>query len=111
MIRDDNVYLQDIIHSIEIIFEYIGDKTEFEFGQSMLLQDAIFRRFEIIGEASTKISESTKVRYPEIEWKLMKLMRNKLIHEYFGISSSTVYLTIHTNLPQLLLNLKKIEIK
>ena len=49
MIRDDNVYLQDIIESIEIIFEYIGDKTEFEFGQSMILQDAIFRRFEIIG--------------------------------------------------------------
>ncbi len=65
MIRDDNVYLQDIIESIEIIFEYIGDKTEFEFRQSMLLQDEIFRRFEIIGEASTKNQNQLKCDTPK----------------------------------------------
>lgn len=108
MIRDDKVYIKDIIDSIEIIFQYIADKTEFEFSQSLLLQDAIFRRFEIIGEASTKISEDFKEKYPNIEWKLMKLMRNKLIHEYFGISTSTVYNTIHSDLPILLEKLKNI---
>lgn len=51
MMRDDKVYLQDIIESIEIIFEYIGDKTEYEFSKNLMLQDAIFRRFEIIGES------------------------------------------------------------
>ncbi|TAH06446.1 MAG: DUF86 domain-containing protein, partial [Runella slithyformis] len=49
--RDERVYLQDIIESIDLIFVYLGDKNEFEFSQSLLLQDAIFRRFEIIGEA------------------------------------------------------------
>lgn len=108
MIRDDKVYIQDIIESIEIIFQYIGDKTEYEFNQSLLLQDAIFRRFEIIGEASTKVSEDFKDKNQNIEWKLMKLMRNKLIHEYFGISTSTIYNTIHSDLPILLEKLKKI---
>ena len=110
MIRDDNVYLQDIIESIEMIFEYLGDKTVFEFSQSLLIQDAVFRRFEIIGEAVSKISPSVKDANPEIEWRLMKLMRNKLIHEYFGVSTETIYNTIHQDLPHLLNNLKKIEI-
>jgi uncharacterized protein with HEPN domain len=108
MIRDDKIYVQDIIDSIEIIFQYIGDKTEYEFNQSLLLQDAVFRRFEIIGEASTKVSENFKQNHQDIEWKLMKLMRNKLIHEYFGISTSTIYHTIHSDLPILIEKLKKI---
>lgn len=109
MTRDDKVYLRDIIESIEIIFEYIGDKTEFEFSKNLMLQDAVFRRFEIIGEASTKISDSFKNQHDSIEWRLMKLIRNKLIHEYFGVSTSTVYNTIHRDLPKLLEKLKKIE--
>ena len=75
-----------------------------------MLQDAIFRRFEIIGEASTKISENVKNQNDGIEWRLMKLMRNKLIHEYFGISVATVYNTIHTDLPKLLQKLKEINL-
>ena len=106
--RDDNVYLEDIIGSIEIIFQYLDDKTELDFEQSTLIQDAVFRRFEIMGEASSKISESFKNQHPDIEWKLMKLMRNKLIHEYFGISNSTIYNTIQQDLSPLLAKLKAI---
>ncbi|ODS82027.1 MAG: hypothetical protein ABS46_10025 [Cytophagaceae bacterium SCN 52-12] len=108
MKRDDNVYIEDIIDSIEIITGYIGGKSEADFETDTMLQDAVYRRFEIIGEASTKISDSFKEQYPEIEWRLMKLMRNKLIHEYFGISPGTVYATIVADLPLLLLKLKSI---
>lgn len=108
MIRDDKVYIQGIMESIEIIFQYIGDKTEYEFSQSLLLQEAVFRKFEIIGEASTKVSENFKEKHQNIEWKLMKLMRNKLIHECFGVSTSTVYNTIHSHLPILSEKFKKI---
>jgi uncharacterized protein with HEPN domain len=94
MKRDDRVYIQDIIDSIEIITEHVSGKSEKEFEESILLQDAVYRRFEVIGEASTKISEDFKLAHPEIEWRLMKLMRNKLIHEYFGISSNAVFATI-----------------
>lgn len=73
-----------------------------------LVQDAIFRRFEIIGEATANLSDGFKNQHPEIEWRLMKAMRNKLIHEYFGISTTTVYETIKRDLPTLLTKLKAI---
>ncbi|MBL7891126.1 MAG: DUF86 domain-containing protein [Bacteroidia bacterium] len=99
--RDDKVYLQDIVESINIIQQHIGDKTEFEFSKEVLLQDAVIRRFEIIGEAAMKVSKAFKQSHPEIEWQLMVDMRNKLIHEYFGLSASTIYQTIHKDLPLL----------
>lgn len=109
MTRDDKVYLQDIIESIELIFEHLGDATEYEFNQSLLLQDAIYRRFEIIGEATVRLSEALKAQHPQIEWRLMRAMRNKLTHEYFGVSATTVYNTIKLYLPALVEKLKAIE--
>lgn len=75
-----------------------------------MLQDAVIRRFEIIGEASSKISDAFKVSHPQIQWKLMKAMRNKLIHEYFGVSAHTLFQTIQIDLPQLQEQLSKLII-
>ncbi len=102
MSRSDKIYLQDIIESVKIILSYIGDKTEFEFVNDLMLQDAIIRRFEIIGEAASKISETLKTQNPRVQWRLMKEMRNKLIHEYFGVSPVTIYSTIRLDIPVLL---------
>jgi len=55
---------------------YINGKSETDFEESILLQDAIYRKFEIIGEASTKVSGSFKDLHSNIEWRLMKLKRN-----------------------------------
>jgi uncharacterized protein with HEPN domain len=99
MSRSDKVYLQDILESLETILTYTENKTEFEFVNDLMLQDAVIRRFEIIGEASSKISESVKNANPKVQWRLMKEMRNKLIHEYFGISAITIYSTIKLDLP------------
>ncbi len=110
MSRSDGVYIQDIIESIDTIFLYLENKTESDFSNEQILQDAVIRRFEIIGEAATKISDATKAAHPEIEWRLMKAMRNKIIHEYFGVSASTVYNTAIINLPELKNQLTKISI-
>ncbi|MCF2506648.1 DUF86 domain-containing protein [Dyadobacter sp. CY107] len=106
MIRDDLVYVQDIVESIEIINDYVNAKSEKDFEESLMLQDAVYRRFEIIGEAAAKVSDAFKDAHPEIEWRLMKLMRNKLIHEYFGISATAVFATIIEDLPPLLAKIK-----
>jgi len=108
MSRSDLVYLQDIVESVDLILTYITDKSEFDFINNLMLQDAVIRRFEIIGEAASKISESIKKGHPEIQWKLMKEMRNKLIHEYFGISASTIYSTIQIDLPVLKVQLENL---
>lgn len=97
--RDDTVYLSDILESIGIIADFIGNLTEFEFSSNLLVHDAVIRRFEIIGEAASKISTPLKNQSSHIEWGLMKDMRNKLIHEYFGVSSVTIYQTVKADLP------------
>jgi len=107
MSRSDQVYLQDILESIRMIFSYVDKRTESDFMIDFMLQDAVIRRFEIIGEAATKISTDFKVRHSEVQWSLMKSMRNKLVHEYFGISPATVYLTIQIDLPVLKEQLEK----
>ena len=91
MSRSDSVYLQDILESINIILTYTENKTEFEFIKNLMLQDAVIRRFEIIGEAASKISESVKNAHPHVQWRFMNEMRNKLAHEYFGVSPITIY--------------------
>ena len=108
MSRSDHVYIQDIIESIDAIFIYLGDKTDFEFSDDMMAQDAVIRRFEIIGEAASKISEKFKSENSSIQWRLMKEMRNKLIHEYFGVSATTIYSTIKFDLPILMEQLNKL---
>jgi uncharacterized protein with HEPN domain len=108
MSRSEQVYLQDILESIETILSYTQDKSEFEFLNDIMLQDAVIRRFEIIGEAASKISETTRNQHPKIQWRLMKEMRNKLIHEYFGVSAITIYATIKIDLPILKDQLEKL---
>lgn len=109
MSRSDAVYISDIMESITLIQQYVNGLSEFEFSSNLMLQDAVTRRFEIIGEASGKISEALKLSAPEIKWGLMKAMRNKLIHEYFGVSAHTLYQTIHSDLPILKEQLSKIK--
>lgn len=109
MSRSDLVYIDDILESILLIFQYTESQTELDFSSNIMLQDAVTRRFEIIGEAAGKVSELLKAEYPEIKWGLMKAMRNKLIHEYFGISADTLYQTVKIDLPQLQEQLHKLK--
>ena len=106
--RDANVYVQDVIESIDTIEKYLQELSEFDFNQNLLVQDAVIRRFEIIGEAASKIQNNFKEKHPTIEWRLMSDMRNKLIHEYYGVSTSTIYNTAKSELPKLKENLSKI---
>lgn len=108
MNRSDDVYLKDIVESVKTILFYAEDKTEDDFLNNVMLQDAVVRRFEIIGEATTRISETFKSQHPMIQWRLMKAMRNKLIHEYFGLSPQTLFHTIKIDLPILVEELKRL---
>jgi uncharacterized protein with HEPN domain len=108
MIRSDDVYLKDIAECIRVIFFYSADKSQDDFLNNIMLQDAVIRRFEIIDEASSKVSETFKTQNPNIPWRLMMEMRNKLIHEYFGVSPHTLYQTIKTDLSGLAKELKSL---
>lgn len=74
-----------------------------------MLQDAIIRNFEVIGEASKKISKDFKKVYFEIPWKEISGMRDKLIHDYLGVDIDVIWETIIKDLPFLMKELKKIK--
>lgn len=109
MSRSDQVYIDDIKESIATIFTYAEGKTEADFSSNQMLQDAVIRRFEIIGEAVSKISNQFINQHAHIQWRLIKSMRNKLIHEYFGVSVATIYATIQIDLPLLKQQLEELS--
>ncbi|MBE0449094.1 MAG: DUF86 domain-containing protein, partial [Actinobacteria bacterium] len=77
--RDDDVYIYDILTSLDLIEEYTRNLSEDEFASNRLMQDAIVRRLEIIGEAAKRMSNKTLASYPDIPWSQIKGMRDKLI--------------------------------
>jgi len=97
----DREYLLDIVESARLALKYVENKTEEEFIADIQLQDAVIRRFEIIGEASRRISDETQSVRPNLPWLEMVGMRNIMIHEYDDIDLHIVWNTIKKNLPSL----------
>ena len=92
------LHISDAIRKIELFTKDANE--EIYFGNEMM-QSAVERQLEIIGEAAAQLSDETKDKYPEIEWYKIKAFRNVIAHEYFGISSKQVWTTVTTNIPQL----------
>lgn len=78
-------YVQDILDSINDIENFIKGMNFNDFKNDRKTINAVIRSIEVIGEASKKIPKSIKERHPDIPWKKIAGMRDKLIHEYFGI--------------------------
>lgn len=88
MKRDYKLFLQDIIDAMESIELFLGNMTLNELSNDDKSSSAIIRKFEIIGEATKNLPENLKEEHPEIPWKSMAGMRDRLIHAYFGIDSN-----------------------
>lgn len=99
--KDDLVYLQHILDSIKWIESYVSDISQEQFLVDHLVQDAVIRQIEIIGEASKKLSNSLKQKYPNTPWKDIAGMRDKLIHGYFGVDIEAVWVTVENDIPVL----------
>lgn len=97
--RDERQFLQDILECIERIESYISDERSF--ASDSLVQDAVTRNLEIIGEAATHLSQETKEALPEVAWKDAIDMRNFLIHAYLIMDLEVVWRTVELDLPKL----------
>ena len=97
--RDFNFFLQDSLNSIGQIKFYVKDMTFKEYLDDKKTQDAVIRNLEIIGEASKNIPKDIKENYPDIPWKEIAGMRDKIAHEYFGVDLKIVWQTIQEDLP------------
>ncbi len=99
--KDDSIYIDHILLSINNILIYTKDISKEDFAKNTLIQDAVIRNFEIIGEATKKISPDFKKVNFEVPWKEMAGMRDKLIHDYIGIDIQVIWDTIQQDLPKL----------
>lgn len=105
--KDDKVYLLHIIDSVKRILDYTVDGKN-SFIDDNKTQDAVVRNLEIIGEAVKKLSDKLKSQHPDIPWKNIAGMRDKLIHEYFGVNLHLVWDVVEKELPKFLKELSKI---
>ena len=102
MSRSIRDYLQDIIEAASAAIEFIRELSFEEFEADKKTTFAVARSLQIIGEAAKKIPDPVRNNYPEIPWKGMAGMRDKVTHEYFGVNLKVVWETIHQDLPLLL---------
>ena len=97
-------YLGHILEAIERIEEYVSDMDELAFLSSKLVQDAVIRNIEILGEASNNIQRVAPAfanEHNEIPWQVMYAMRNRVSHGYDKIDFEMVWKTICNDLPEL----------
>lgn len=111
MNKNPQIYLRHILESIMAIEKYAEGQTLQTFLVSERDQDAVIRRFEIIGEAVKNLSDEFKNKNPKIPWQKIAGMRDVLIHEYFVVDIRAVWDTIQGDLPKLKKQIKEITDK
>ena len=100
--RRDDAYLLDILIAARKALKFVEGIDRNQFDDNEIVQNAVMRPLEIIGEASAKISKELRKAHSEIPWREMVGLRNRLVHEYFRIDFEAVWDTIHKDLPKLI---------
>ncbi len=99
--RDYIVYIKDMLDSITKGISFIKGFNFDKFKEDFKTKYALIRAIEIIGEASKKVPKQIKETHPEIPWREISGMRDKLVHDYFGVNAKVVCQTAKKDLPVL----------
>lgn len=107
--RSTDLLLEDIIDSGRKIMDYTAGLTLDHFINDSKTVDAVIRNFEIIGEAANRLPEEFKEKHPQIDWHKVRGFRNRIVHDYFGIDYSIVWVIKETFLPQMIAQLHALK--
>lgn len=107
--RNDINYLKDILEAARRAFGFSAGLKYDDFVKDIKTQDAVIRNIEIIGEAAKNVTESTRCKYPKVPWKQIAGMRDKLVHQYFGVNIDVVWDVVQKDLEKLITLLSGIE--
>ncbi len=106
--KNDEVYLRHILDAISAVEEYLADLDESGFRESRMVQDAVIRQLQIMGEATKRVSPAVRDAHPQVPWQDVAGMRDKLAHHYFGVDLETVWLTATQDLKPLKVSVREI---
>ena len=101
MKKQTAVYLRHIRDAIAWIEDYTRDMDEEGFRKNHMVQDAVLKQIEVIGEAAKHIPPGFTGRHPEVPWKDIVGMRDIVVHNYFGVDISATWKTVSTDIPVL----------
>lgn len=108
MIKDPLIFIEHILESIRLIESFFKNIPKDKLRKDKLRQSAVIRELEVIGEAIKNLPVEFTDKYPNIEWRKLAGLRDKLIHHYFGVDLNIVWEVIEKDLPDLKKKLKEI---
>lgn len=100
--------LKDILEAVERIQRYVGSMSQTEFLKNTEKQDAVVRNLEIIGEAVRNLPADFRQRHSEVQWAPIAGMRDRLIHQYFGVNWNILWDVVQEKLPSLKTDIEEI---
>ncbi len=101
MKRNYNLFIEDILDSIETIEHFVENMSFEDFVQDDKTSSAVIRKLEIMGEAAKNIPKDVRQKYKEVPWSDMAKIRDKIIHTYFGINYQIIWKVIKERLPEI----------
>ena len=99
--RNEALLLEDIIEAINKIFQYTSGMSFEQYSSNELVQDAVERNFEIVGEAASSFNEAFRMKFPAVDFRLLKDFRNVIIHRYFDVRQEILWNAKEFELPDL----------
>ena len=97
----DRERLEHILAAIDRVLRYTKDKTHADLVADDMMYYAVVKNIEIMGEAANMLTQEFVATHPDTPWKMVRGMRNYIVHEYFQIDSTVVWDVVSNNLPEL----------
>ena len=109
--RDETLYVEDMLEFCARAISYAAPLTAATLTDDTMRYDAILRNIELIGEASTHVSQPARALAPEVRWREIAGVRNRVAHGYLGIAPDTVWSILTDDLPELQVRLRELLTK